>query len=493
MNHFWDRCPDCPQWDEDPEYRKPVVPSDGDWDADVVFVGEGPGREENNRRRCFVGKTGDELSYVYLPLAGLLRDYVYLTNTFKCHWADASDTPPANVISSCAKHHLALEIEKVNPKIVVLMGAVAASLVNDVDLELHHGIPLKRMLFGVERIVYVTYHPALGMHKSDMMQDLLDDFRNLKLVLDGKWNVPVNEHPTPMYARLTNKHDLTDILDGMWDLDMAIDTESKRRWFGYLPWCLTFSIVPGEGWMIREEDKELVSLFNKLVSRFRRIWMHNSPHDIGVLGDMGIDIDIKRVTDTMGLAYRLQRYPKGLKPLSFRLAGMRLRNFEEVVTPASMVVALEYLEKVQAIDWGKPAPVPLGEYEFRNCPDCKGKGYTSTGRGKKRIKTDCLNCESGKVRVEKCYRAHGLNQKLGMMLDKVFVKGKDVDIWAGWAAWEDQTYPVIEKLGHMPLRSIEYVDESEAVTYACGDSDATLRIGPILERASIELRRSYFE
>src|SRR5262249_39223050 len=142
--------------------------------------GEGPGRQENNMKVPFVGKTGDELNGTYFLLSGDQRENVYLTNAFKCHWADSSDTPSWEVIQSCANWHLKRELAEVQPKLVVLMGGIAARLAG-FDLEMEHGfIHPDVNLLGHRCDVFCTYHPALGMHKSSAMLALLEDFKNLK-------------------------------------------------------------------------------------------------------------------------------------------------------------------------------------------------------------------------------------------------------------------------------------------------------------------------
>src|ERR1700674_5688626 len=60
------------------------VPPTGPLDAEIMFIGEAPGKDENKAVRPFIGKTGQEVNDHYLPLAGLRRDQVYVTNAIKC-------------------------------------------------------------------------------------------------------------------------------------------------------------------------------------------------------------------------------------------------------------------------------------------------------------------------------------------------------------------------------------------------------------------------
>src|SRR5262245_24776852 len=138
------RCPSCTS-------TYCPIPPDGPMDADVYLVGERPGQyEEANARKgftgygglkCFVGPTGDELNGNYLGLAGLSRANVRCANTVRCG-SDQNRKPIQKEIDACAGYWLREDLEAVNPKVVILMGATACAIVKDreIDLEVEHGI-----------------------------------------------------------------------------------------------------------------------------------------------------------------------------------------------------------------------------------------------------------------------------------------------------------------------------------------------------------------
>src|SRR5687767_5447175 len=89
------RCPMCPQ-------QANLVPPDmGPYaDGRIMFVGEAPGADEDEKGRPFVGKTGKETNEMYLPLASLTRDGVYFSNAVKCRPFN-NQTPKPELVQSC--------------------------------------------------------------------------------------------------------------------------------------------------------------------------------------------------------------------------------------------------------------------------------------------------------------------------------------------------------------------------------------------------------
>ncbi|MFQ5344893.1 MAG: uracil-DNA glycosylase [Mariprofundus sp.] len=135
--------------------RKTVVFGTGDPHADLVFIGEAPGRDEDIQGEPFVGRAGQLLDRM-LHAMGLKRDKVYIMNTIKCRPPNNRDPRPDEV-QSC---HLWFEqqLNMLQPKVICLLGRVAAQTVLKTDATLgtlrgrwhdYNGIP-----------VWVTYHPA---------------------------------------------------------------------------------------------------------------------------------------------------------------------------------------------------------------------------------------------------------------------------------------------------------------------------------------------
>lgn len=171
------RCSACPR-------IRPPVPFTGPAPARVLFIGEAPARNEDERREPFVGKTGQELDHLYLPLACLPRSDVFISNAMRCSHKDYHNPTPEEALS-CASIHLGDTLSRVRPQIVVAMGAVACSLFGITDLVSEHGIPRPGKWGGWEGVLIPMYHPAAGLRKggTGFMISLTRDFYELGLLL----------------------------------------------------------------------------------------------------------------------------------------------------------------------------------------------------------------------------------------------------------------------------------------------------------------------
>ena len=513
-----ERCPECPSRNL-ALGEKPKNVVSGDWDGDdeyphVLFVGEKPGIEENNRHRVFIGQTGEEFNNTYLPLAGLSRDRVSITNAMKCYWvANSGDTPPPSIVKSCAEFHLRRELDYHSPNIIVLMGGTANSLCN-LDVEIEHGLVRKGSLLGWGGYIYSTFHPALGLHMPSKMKALLDDFRNLRGVINGEVQ-PLKNNQWTDFMRISDPYDVKAILTGPWFQGdyIAVDTESKKSWRGfkstikYTPWCISFSMNPHSAFMVKVEDVDAIHQFITMLDAWNpsRVIFHNAAYDWNILDiikrGVGLEeckrLQLSQVQDTMAMAYHDGRVPKGLKALGYRHLGIDMQSFDEVVVPYSRNVALDYLCKIGSVDWPVPKPESTGALKERVCTDCKGKGVVSIGMGKNK-KTYKCDCDHGKGMAPVMSRKQGINQKINRLfgdMEKGIADGtKPVDIWERWGGWVEKepldVIPVIQKYGAIPLPSIEYVPEAEAVQYACLDANVTLRLFPILKQRLTKIRRS---
>jgi uracil-DNA glycosylase family 4 len=106
------------------ETRKKAVPGEGNLDAELMFVGEAPGRDEDLQGRPFVGRAGQLLTKIIHAMK-FQRDEVYITNIVKCR-PPGNRNPQGNEIASC-KGYLLAQIEAIDPKVIVTLGKVAAS------------------------------------------------------------------------------------------------------------------------------------------------------------------------------------------------------------------------------------------------------------------------------------------------------------------------------------------------------------------------------
>jgi len=120
----WRRIGDCTRCDLH-RSRKHVVFGEGDSDADVMFIGEAPGVEEDHKARPFVGPSGTLLTW-FIEQVGLRREQVYIANVLKCRPPENRD-PEAEEIEACAPF-LHTQIWLVQPKVIVALGRFAGNL-----------------------------------------------------------------------------------------------------------------------------------------------------------------------------------------------------------------------------------------------------------------------------------------------------------------------------------------------------------------------------
>lgn len=112
-------CQKCPL----AKTRTHAVPGEGNLDADLMFVGEAPGRDEDIQGRPFVGRAGQLLTKIIHAMK-FQREEVYITNVVKCR-PPGNRNPQGDEIASC-KDYLLTQIERIQPKVIVTLGKVAA-------------------------------------------------------------------------------------------------------------------------------------------------------------------------------------------------------------------------------------------------------------------------------------------------------------------------------------------------------------------------------
>ena len=156
--------------------RKQVVPGVGDENADWLFIGEGPGAEEDARGEPFVGQAGKLLDAMLAAIDLQRGENVYIANAVKCR-PPGNRTPEADEMMAC-KPYLKRQIALLQPKLIVLLGkaAVHAVLGEDGSLASLRGKILNYRDGGLTVPVIVTYHPAYLLRtlpdKSKAWEDL---------------------------------------------------------------------------------------------------------------------------------------------------------------------------------------------------------------------------------------------------------------------------------------------------------------------------------
>ena len=157
--------------------RHKVVPGEGPHKVQVMFIGEGPGRNEDQQGKPFVGQAGMVLDEL-LSAAGLKREEVFITNVVKCRPPNNRDPLPEE-LSAC-RHWLDAQIEFLDPKIIVTLGRFSmARFIEDARIGRIHG-----QAFEIEgRKVVTMYHPAAALHNPALKDSILADFAKLGSII----------------------------------------------------------------------------------------------------------------------------------------------------------------------------------------------------------------------------------------------------------------------------------------------------------------------
>ena len=145
------------------ESRSRIVNGAGPADADLVFVGEAPGREEDERGEPFVGRSGDVLDAA-LRDAGLSRADVRIANCVRCRPPDNRD-PRVGELSNC-REYLEAELASVDPALIVTLGKVPAEHLLDrsVAVTAEAGDTNRVPIGCADRLVMVCLHPAATLY-----------------------------------------------------------------------------------------------------------------------------------------------------------------------------------------------------------------------------------------------------------------------------------------------------------------------------------------
>jgi DNA polymerase len=157
--------------------RKNAVPGEGPADAEVMFIGEGPGFHENEQGRPFVGAAGQFLDQL-LAQAGLKRTEVWIGNVVKCRPPGNRDPQPEE-LAAC-NEYLERQIQAINPSIIVTLGRFSMSrFMPGAKISGVHG----QMRKIGERYVIAMFHPAAALHQASLKPTVLADFAKLPELL----------------------------------------------------------------------------------------------------------------------------------------------------------------------------------------------------------------------------------------------------------------------------------------------------------------------
>ena len=165
------------------ETRTLAVPGEGNADTEVVFVGEGPGQNEDRQGRPFVGRAGD-LLVKFLATLRWRRDEVFITNIVKCRPPDNRDPEP-DEIAACAPY-LQRQLEILDPALVVTLGRHSLGrFMPGSRISQAHGTarPVDPATGASNALVFAMYHPAAALRTPDIERTSYDDVASIPAAL----------------------------------------------------------------------------------------------------------------------------------------------------------------------------------------------------------------------------------------------------------------------------------------------------------------------
>jgi len=162
--------------------RTKAVPGEGPLNAEVMFVGEAPGRNEDLEGRPFVGAAGKLLDSL-LASIGVERGSVYITNVVKCRPPNNRE-PEESEIWAC-NPYLRRQISLIKPKVIIALGRIAGRTLYEMaglkwaSIRGARGRVVDAIIEGVRVKLTVTYHPAAALYNPGLREELEEDFRGV--------------------------------------------------------------------------------------------------------------------------------------------------------------------------------------------------------------------------------------------------------------------------------------------------------------------------
>lgn len=160
-----------------------VVPGKGSANADIMFIGEAPGKKEDEMGEPFVGAAGNFLSEL-LATIDLKREDIYITNVVKYRPPNNRDPLPEEVADCWL--WLQEQVKLIDPLLIIPLGRHALErFVPGRRISEDHGKAFRREIEGLgPRVFYALYHPAAALYNGGLRQTLFDDFARIPKVIE---------------------------------------------------------------------------------------------------------------------------------------------------------------------------------------------------------------------------------------------------------------------------------------------------------------------
>ena len=183
LKAVWEQAKGCTRCPQLAETRNTVVFGAGNADADLMFVGEAPGANEDKQGLPFVGQAG-RLLETLLGEIGLSRADVFIQNTLMCRPPGNRDPQPGE-IQNCSSY-LLRKIDLVQPRVICTLGNFATKLLRDdpTGITRLHGRPEERRIGERDVILYPLFHPAAALYTPAMLETLRADFAGIPALLE---------------------------------------------------------------------------------------------------------------------------------------------------------------------------------------------------------------------------------------------------------------------------------------------------------------------
>lgn len=297
------------------------VRGDGPMPNRLMIIGERPGPDEHEQGRGFVGPSGQELWKRIWKICKLTRADFYVTNLVKTF----SMEPPTDEEIARDADILRAELLRVRPAIILTIGYHAArqllpqfkevrgEFFSGLAFEFHYGKAVRRCATVVPIV-----HAAAALRSPDRYQNQLsDDLRAVKRVLDGAQAIHVAQRPSPYRVGLAGF--------GKEGFVLGVDTEGSQA----APECVTLAHNTKECCLVEVYEGHKQFLAPSL-SHAKAWAIHYALHDVPILKSLGARVPV--VHDTMLEAYLLG-LPQSLKVLAYRELGYEMSEYSDLVDP----------------------------------------------------------------------------------------------------------------------------------------------------------------
>lgn len=160
--------------------RQKVVFGEGNPQADILFVGEGPGASEDSSGKPFVGRSGELLTKMIENVLQLSRDDVYITNVVKCR--PPNNATPTPVQAHTCQPYLMKQIELIKPKLIITLGATAYHYLTGDETEISK---IRGTLWKENNYTVIpTYHPSYLLRNPSAKKEVFEDLLKVKALMD---------------------------------------------------------------------------------------------------------------------------------------------------------------------------------------------------------------------------------------------------------------------------------------------------------------------